>query len=110
MKIDATLDRQAFLGRIQGRLRRVQFELDSRVAFDSNKYCPMDTGQLQGSVYPVEGNGVLEWSMPYARRQYYDLPDKSLDSNPMATTKWFEAAKANYLKDWEKLIDEVYNN
>lgn len=103
------LDENKLRRKIEDRMGKVQFYLDSRVAADSNFFAPMDTGNLIASVQPVEGNGVLEWNTPYAKKQYYEGPNKSKDSNPNASMQWFEHAKARNLKDWEKLANAEYN-
>lgn len=81
--------------------------LDSQVMKDSNKYCPQDTGILQKSVitHSVIGSGLLVWRTPYAKAQYYGLPNKSHQKNPFATMKWFEVAKSKCLRQWEQIIN-----
>lgn len=89
----------------------VQSKLDLQVLKDSNFYCPQDVGTLQdsGILYSVIGSGVLEWRTPYARAQYYEMPNKATDKNPNARMKWFEAAKAAKKKDWARLANAEYH-
>ena len=109
MTVTIDLDESAIMRKIDGNLDRTQYVLDNRVAADSNYFCPMDTGALQGSVFPIQGTGELEWNEPYAKKQYYNGPNKSKDSNPNASMQWFEHAKSRNLKDWEALANEEYN-
>ena len=87
-----------------------QKKLDAVVLADSNKYCPMQTGALQksGIIATVIGSGLLSWETPYARKQYYEYPEKRHNRNPNATGKWFETAKANRIKEWERIVNEGY--
>ena len=108
MKVE--LDVNKVSARIGQRISKAQFLLDQQVAKDSNLYCPEDVGTLQDSVLPsANGKGELVWNEPYAKKQYYELPDKSKDKNPRAVMKWFEAAKSVFLKRWEKLANDRYN-
>lgn len=91
-------------------IHRAQMKLDQQIITDSNYYCPLKTGTLQKSaqINTVIGSGNIVWKTPYARRQYYGVNfDRSKDPNPNATAKWFEAAKAHKLNDWEKLVNDT---
>jgi len=103
------LDEQAIKHKIGARVDRAQLALDEAVAADSNYFCPEDTGDLIQSVFPVEGNGTLEWNAPYAKKQYYEAPNKSHDKNPNASPKWFEQAKARFIEKWRKIANEAYS-
>ena len=109
MTITVDINESEIISKVDDRIGRAQLVLDNRIAADSNYFCPVDTGALQGSVFPIQGDGTLEWNEPYAKRQYYGLPNKSKDSNPNASPQWFEHAKARDLKDWEALANEEYN-
>ena len=87
-----------------------QAALDLQIIKDSNYFCPQDEGTLQASAVTASkvGEGELEWNTPYARAQYYGLPNKSLDRNPNARLKWFEEAKAQFSDDWERIANEAY--
>lgn len=109
MKVTAKLDTAKIKADAATRIKRTQLVLDNRIAADSNYFCPLDTGALQASVFPIQGNGTLEWNEPYAREQYYERPNKSKDSNPNASMKWFERAKAQFLSAWRALADAEYH-
>lgn len=109
-EIKVTFNQQEVAARLQKRVERCQLALDQQIVKDSNYYCPMRDGQLMRSVLSsANGQGLLIWATDYARAQYYGLPNKSKDSNPNASTKWFEVAKAAKLKEWEALVNREYN-
>ena len=109
MKVTVELDTAKIQSKVERNLGRVQYVLDNRVAADSNYFCPRDTGNLQGSVFPIQGTGELEWNTTYAKKQYYTGENKSKDSNPNASMHWFEQAKARDLREWERVANEEYN-
>lgn len=87
----------------------VQLALNEQVLKDSNVYVPFDVGTLESSgVLGADGKSV-EWNMPYAKAQYYGLPNKSTDKHPEAQCRWFERAKAEHTKDWEELVNDRLN-
>jgi hypothetical protein len=96
----------------QGNFSKAQFMLDQQVAKDSNYYAPEDVGTLQDSVllYSRFGSGQLTWNTEYARKQYYELENKSKDKNPNARMKWFEVAKSEKKDDWVKVANYAYSN
>ena len=115
--VKGNFDTQAAKTRISAAIHKAQMKLDQQVITDSNFYCPLKTGTLQKSaiINTVLGSGLVKWSTqwrtPYARAQYYGVNfDRSKDPNPNACAKWFEAAKARKLKDWEKLVNDTIKN
>lgn len=102
--------------RISAAVHKAQIRLDQQVITDSNYYCPLRAAQggtLQKSaiINTVLGSGLVKWRTPYARAQYYGVNfDHSKSANPNACAKWFEAAKARKLKDWEKLVNDTIKN
>ena len=98
--------------KVDKRVSKAQFVLDQQVLKDSNYFCPEDTGDLQdsGIIGSKIGKGLLVWDSEYAKRQYYEDDNKSKDRNPNASYKWFEVAKAKWLKQWEKLANDKYND
>ena len=107
-KVD--FDTAKLMQKIKKNASVAQKRLDAAVLADSNKYCPMQTGTLQKSaiIATVIGSGRISWVTPYARRQYYEYPDKRHSRNPNATGKWFETAKAKRMKEWERIANEGY--
>ena len=112
MRIDVDFDVDNALSRQQGLIAVAQKRLDLRVLRDSNVYAPEDTNILKDSaiINSKIGEGELVWATPYARAQYYGLPNKSKDRNPRASMKWFEVAKGRYLQDWVKEANDAHNN
>ena len=110
MTIKIEFDENETEKRIKERVYQVQPRFDNLVMRDSNFYCPHDTGTLQKSVITSSrlGSGLLTWNTPYAKAQYYGYPNKSKHHNPNATGKWFETAKANKIKEWERLANDWY--
>lgn len=94
--------------KIKAHIETLQPILDTQVLKDSNYYAPMDTGNLMSSGITGSkiGSGQLLWTAPYAKKMYYGVGYKfSKDSNPNAQAKWFEKAKANKMKEWEKILN-----
>lgn len=89
--------------------RTVQPVLDNEILKDSNKYAPMDTGNLISSGVRGTrlGSGLIVWDSVYARRQYFENNNKSKDSNPNATYLWFEVAKAQNKSKWVAIANRV---
>lgn len=112
MKIEVDIDIGKTVKRIAKRIVGVQYRLDLQVLQDSNLFVPEDVGTLRdsGILYTEMGTGQIEWNTPYARAQYYSLPNKSRDKNSRARMKWFEAAKAQYKDEWERLANAEYND
>lgn len=92
--------------RLDGQLGKAQMELDQQVLKDSNYFIPKREGYLERSGIVASEGGYVEWNMEYAKRQYHGLPNKSLETNPNARMKWFEAAKAIWLKRWTDLVQK----
>lgn len=121
MTVTVSIDTSKIRDKIDERIGRAQLELDNRIAADSNYWAPLEEGDLQGSVFPILGNGELVWNSPKAHNHYYeggtfkegDGPKQTTwkrnKSNPNASPLWFEHAKARELKNWEALANEEYN-
>ena len=114
--VKGNFDIQAAKARISAAVHKAQMKLDQQVITDSNFYCPKRAAQggtLQNSaiINTVLGSGLVKWRTPYARAQYYGINfDRSKDPNPNACAKWFEAAKARKMKDWEKSVNDTVKN
>lgn len=107
MNIKVDVNESLIRQKINNSVDATQKVLDSQVLKDSNYYCPMDTSSLQKSAiqHTVIGSGKVVWQTPYARKQYYDYPNKSHQKNPNATMKWFESAKAKNLNNWLRIAN-----
>lgn len=104
MSVKLEFNTQAFLTRYKPITERRQAALDIQVLKDSNFFIPKDEGTLEASGVIASGGGKITWNTPYARTQYYERPNKSLDTNPNARMKWFEVAKSTWLNLWLKIV------
>ena len=97
-------------GKINKAIHKAQEALDAAVLQDSNYFIPHDTGTLEesGTSNTVIGGGKVIWKTPYARYQYYEQLDHSKQRNPNACMKWFEAAKARFIKKWETIANDYF--
>lgn len=108
-KAVVTLDKNRIKARINLKKGIAQEALAQQVLKDSNYFIPKDTGDLERSgVIHSRGREVV-WNMPYARKQYYEGPNKSTDRNPNAAMKWFERAKALWMKRWELIAKKAFH-
>ncbi|MEK4825127.1 minor capsid protein [Niallia sp. FSL W8-0951] len=88
---------------------RTQYALDTQILKDDNEFIPADTWNLRDSSIrgSIIGQGILQWSTPYARNLYYNPQyNFSLDKNPKAGGLWHERAKAAYGDDWTRLAQK----
>lgn len=110
-KVDIDLD----IGKLNSKKtlakKAAQMQLDQDVLKDSNYFIPVADHNLEGSGVRASkiGKGEVAWDTAYARRLYYNPQyNFSKDKNPNARGLWFEAAKAQYLNNWLKNIDNYY--
>lgn len=100
----------------QHKLDKAQKWLDLRVMQDSNQFAPQDTSNLIRSsiLHTVIGSGLVIWNTVYARYQYFGISKNgnifnySKDKNPRARSKWFEAAKDLYKKEWFSGVVKIF--
>lgn len=112
INVDVNLNIDEIIAKAERAKEKAQFILDEQVVKDSNDFAPMDDGYLIGSSleHTVFGSGEVTWKMPYARRLYYNPQyNFSKDSNPNAQGLWFEAAKALHVHDWNRLMQQVFD-
>lgn len=115
---------------IDADFNKAQVYLDNRVLTDSNAYAPKETNTLRASGirYTKLGSGLVWWNQRYAHYQYEGRAmvgkysrrawanrgepkvynGKHLTySQPMAQSKWFEAAKKKFLDSWIKGVKKI---
>lgn len=81
-----------------------------KVIVDTKEYVPRITGDLAGSTGQSRPSvGKVIYSMPYARAQYYGLPNKTRTFHPKATKQWFEASKAVNKRVWRDVMALEYH-
>lgn len=114
--VTANFDEAAINAKLTEAIHEAQMKLDQQVINDSNYYCPLrasqgGTLQKSATINTVIGSGLVVWQASYARRQYYGVNfDHSKSGNPNACAKWFEAAKARKMEQWEKLVNDTVKN
>jgi hypothetical protein len=103
------IDTPRVLREFQQSYSLAQKQLDSIVLTDSNRYVPFVSGELRdsGTVGTDLGSGEVRWIAPYARAQYYGLPNKTKTFNPNAVGQWFEAAKAAHKTNWINAAKQI---
>lgn len=115
------------LDRFSEQFKKAQAELDNLVLQDCKAYMPLKTGSLRQRSY-VEGSGRVVFPGPYARFLYMgkvmvdpdtkspwarkdaikETTDRELTySEPEATDRWFDAAKAQNGEYWIKRVKEI---
>ena len=107
-KAVVTLDKAKIAARITVRKNMARMILAQQVLKDSNFFIPKDQGTLEASGITASGGKEVIWNTPYAKAQYHGLPNKSKDMNPNASMKWFERAKALWLKRWVLIARQVF--
>ena len=108
-KAQANFNEAKVKAKLNARIKRAQMKLDMQILADSNYFIPKDTSMLEKSAIEntVMGSGVVLWHIDYANRQYYgESFDHSKQHNSNACAKWFEAAKARWLEQWRRLVND----
>ena len=107
-KAVVTLDKARIAARITVQKNMARMILAQQVLKDSNYFIPKDQGTLEASGVITASATEVIWNTPYAKAQYHGLPNKSKDSNPNASMKWFERAKSLWLKRWVLIARQVF--
>lgn len=96
------------------RVKRLAVKAVTEAArMDTLPYVPWVTGDLARTAdiesKPELGKLVYgNLGVPYARAQYYGLPNKTKTFHPRATVQWFEAAKAIKARAWKRIAADEY--
>jgi hypothetical protein len=66
----------------------------------SEPYIPLKTGALirSGTVEEEGGNVTVQWTVPYARYQYFSPRRPGSPTGPLRGPYWFERMKATHMK------------
>lgn len=85
--------------RVEGAWKKALPLLANEVLRDCNEFCKFDMGTLRGSSQWASNlsEGILRWSTPYARRQYWSIPTAYA---PGTQWQWCEGAKGAYYQRW----------
>lgn len=118
IKVDINIAK--VMRRVGANKERAQKVLDSTVLKDCSRFVPFQTGNLEGSGIrgTVIGSGLIVYSAPYARYQYYGISSSaktqtsrfitySKNKHPEATRLWFEAAKKVCLAKWAGIVQKI---
>ena len=101
--------RPGFQADMDARFARLQFAFSQKVADVVDKYVPLDSGQLKGSVNGAASDfkdGKLVYNTPYARKQYYlheqgtDLHGARGETERHRGSYWGQNAIADH-KSWK---------
>jgi hypothetical protein len=109
MKIDVKIFYDRVRSKVMASKARAQKVLDIMVIKDSAKFVPFQTGVMERSAVESSeiGSGLVVYNTPYARRQYYGKFEHGKNKHPQATRLWFEAAKAENLDKWIRIVQEI---
>lgn len=117
-KVRVTFDKKSVKTRIQAANEKALFLTSEQALKDCNKYAPKDQGDLirSSETHSQLDKGILIWSTPYSRYQYYGVAmvgraPKVATNTPLKYTKsdthkmWAHYARSVHGKEWR----EVYN-
>ena len=92
---DFKIDWGNYASKINGKFTEAQKTVDSEVLRLCNPYTPMDSGDLIKSsvISTVIGSGLVQWTMPYARKMYYGEYD--FRGGPIKGSHWGSRAMQN---------------
>lgn len=116
MRVRADI-REIALGGIPPRAGRAQARAVEQMTLaaiaDTRPYVPRLSGDLVASgeseSQPQRGLVIYGSSaVPYARAQYYGLPNKTGSFHPKATSEWFVHSKAANKGRWERVAKSEY--
>ena len=107
-----------FKARSQNDFQRAQKLIDNEVLKKTEPYMPKRTGTMirSGTLGTVPGSGVIEYTAPYARQQYYTNLGKGMDGvNAVKGTKGlrgpfgFERMKVDHFDEIRQKLKENFN-
>jgi hypothetical protein len=109
MKVEVKIFSDRIRSKVKASKERAQKVLDITVIKDSSRFVPFETGTLEKSAMESSriGSGLVVYNTPYAKRQYYGQFEHGKNKHPHATRLWFEAAKAENLDKWIRIVREI---
>ena len=104
--------RPGFQADMDARFARLQFAFSQKVADVVDKYVPLDSGQLKGSVNGATSDfkdGKLVYNTPYARKQYYlhEQGEGLHGDNRLRGSYWGQRAIADHKDELEKFAHDA---
>ncbi len=106
-----------FADNAEKKFERTQKYIDSEVLRLSEPYVPFRNGKLieSGTLGTVIGSGVVEYTAPYAKEQYYNNAGRGEEGLNAANgnkglrgREWFERMKADHLDEIEHNVKEKF--
>lgn len=90
-----------------GTFRKAQAYIDSEIIRRSDPYVPFRTGSLKrsGITGTKIGTGIIEYTAPYARRQYFEGRSKGLRGRLWARRMWASNG-SDIISNAEKIMGE----
>ena len=112
MQIKVNIDPAKIGAKIDKAWEKARGIVFEEILNDSNQYVKVDTHALEASalIHSKPAEGLIIWETPYAKRQYWEIQTAVTDVNPQATWRWFEKAKAEHMKTWERQIEKAVKN
>jgi hypothetical protein len=109
IKTDVRIFYDRMRSKVSANKERGQKVLDMTVIKDSGRFVPFESGTLEKSAMGSSkiGSGLVVYNTPYAKSQYYGKFDHTKNKHPQATRLWFEAAKAENLEKWIRIVQEA---
>src|SRR5690554_7684868 len=107
MSVRVRIETKQIKPKVKKAVEQAQRVVDSQVLKDSNRYAPMDTGNLINSSLRASqiGQGRLVWDTPYARRLYYNPQyNFSKARNPQAGGLWRSEEHTSELQSRPHLV------
>ncbi len=109
MQVRINIDPKAIGDKIEKAWEKGRALVFEEIMNDSNQYVKVDSHALEQSalIHSKPNEGLIVWETPYAKRQYWEIQTAVRDINPNATWRWFEAAKADKMRIWERQIEKA---
>lgn len=109
MNVRIVIRKAETIARFRPKFLEAQRFLDNEVLKDSTPYVPRDSGALMrsGIAYTIPGSGQVKWNTKYARICYYKNRRYRKTHHPLATSKWFEHAKAANKEKWISGVKQI---
>ncbi len=94
--------------------KRATVAMTDAARMDTLPYVPWVSGDLARTAdtesKPERGLLIYgNFGVPYARAQYYAMPNKTTDGHPQAAMQWFEKAKAAKKVSWRRIGAAEYS-
>jgi hypothetical protein len=109
MPVKININPRQVQAKVMGAFDKNLFALTSEIIADCNEYCkrsPDHTMRDSSLIHSRPGEGLMIWSTPYARRQYWEIKTAL---TPGTTWRWVETAKKRHMARWQALAQKGVN-